>query len=119
MVLKRLFGLAMVIPLATTGALVASELAVSAATVLVVNHDGQHGWLSRVTDDTGAPNSSFGSVTFVTGPSTPPRGVGSLRLQTAPLMGHGSAQMRNSNYSGVLLRNLKTGAGTIGLPGEV
>src|SRR6202790_1067866 len=106
MVLRRLFCFGAAIPLAATGALVASEVGVSAATVVVVSHDGQHGWHSLVTDGVGNPNPSYGSVTFVTGPGTPPRGVGSLRLQTNPGMGDGSAQMRNVNYAGVQLSNL-------------
>jgi hypothetical protein len=92
--------------MAVVGALVASEVGVSAATVVVVSHDGQRGWHSRVTDGNGNPDPSYGSVTFVTGPSTPPRGVGSLRLATAPLKGDGSAQMRNTNYAGVRLTSL-------------
>jgi hypothetical protein len=96
----------MVVPLAAAGALAASEAVVSAATFVVVTHDGQHGWHSRVTDGTGTPDATYGSVTFVTGPATPPRGVGSLRLQTTALKGDGSAQMRNTNYGGVLLSSL-------------
>ncbi|HKV87358.1 MAG TPA: hypothetical protein VJT78_05115 [Candidatus Dormibacteraeota bacterium] len=78
----------------------------AAGSVVVVTHDGQHGWQSRVTDANGVPNPAFGSVTFVVGPATPPRGVGSLRLMTNLGMGDGSAQMRNSNYSGTLLSRL-------------
>jgi hypothetical protein len=80
--------------------------AAAAATILVVSQDGQRQWLSRVTDGNGNPDSSYGMVTFVTGPGMPPRGVGSLRLQTNLLKGDGSAQMRNTRYAGVLLTNL-------------
>jgi hypothetical protein len=45
-------------------------------------------------------------MTFVTGPPTPPRGIGSLRLQTNLGKGDGSAQMRSARYAGVLLTNL-------------
>ena len=106
MVFRKLFCFGAAIPLAAAGALVASEVGVSAATVVVVSHDGQHGWHSRVTDGAGNPNPSYGSVTFVTGPAAPPRGVGSLRLQTNPGKGDGSAQMRNTNYAGVRLTSL-------------
>jgi hypothetical protein len=107
MEVKRLFGLGMAVSLAAAGAMVATDAVVSAATVVVVSHNGQHGWHSRVTDGDGVPNGAYGSVTFVTGPGTPPPpGTGSLRLMTNPGMGNGSAQMRNTRYSGVLLSNL-------------
>jgi hypothetical protein len=80
--------------------------AAAAATTLVVSHDGQHQWQSRVTDNTGAEDPTAGSVTFVTGPPVPPRGIGSLRLMTNLLRGDGSAQMRSTGYAGVLLTNL-------------
>ena len=77
-----------------------------AATILVVSHDGQHQWHSRVTDANGNPDSTAGSVTFVTGPAVPPRGIGSLRLMTNTLRGDGSAQMRSTGYAGVRLSSL-------------
>lgn len=104
--LRRLLCFGAAIPLAAAGALVASDIGVSAATVVVVSHDGQHGWHSLVTDASGSPDPSAGSVTFVTGPGTPPRGVGSLRLQTNLGRGDGSAQMRNTNYGGTKLSAL-------------
>lgn len=78
----------------------------ASGSVVVVNHEGQHGWHSLVTDGNGAADPTYGSVTFVKGPGTPPRGIGSLRLMTNPGKGDGSAQMRNTNYSGVLLSSL-------------
>ncbi len=80
--------------------------AAAAATILVVSQDGQHQWHSRVTDGNGNPDPSYGMVTFVTGPGTPPRGVGSLRLETNLGKGDGSAQMRSTRYGGVKLSNL-------------
>lgn len=88
-----------------SSALAASPAAASGS-IVVVTHDGQHGWHSRITDGTGTPDASYGSVTFVTGPGTPPRGKGSLRLLTNPGKGDGSAQMRNTLYSGVKLADL-------------
>src|SRR5437879_9600928 len=79
---------------------------VAAASVVVVSHDGQHQWQSRITDGNGNPDPSYGSVTFVTGPGAPPRGIGSLRLQTNLLKGDGSAQMRTTRYGQVRLANL-------------
>jgi hypothetical protein len=81
-------------------------LAHAGASTVVVSADGQHGWHSRITDSNGVPDPSFGKVTFVTGPGIPPLGVGSLRLQTNPGKGDGSAQLRNTNYAGVKLLDL-------------
>lgn len=106
MVLKRLFGLAIAFSLGAGGALVGSQAVLGAANVVIVSSDGQHGWHSRVTDGTGTPNATYGSVTFVTGPATPPRGIGSLRLQTNVGKGDGSAQIRNTNYMGLNLGSL-------------
>jgi hypothetical protein len=80
--------------------------AAAAATILVVSHDGQFQWHSRVTDASGNPDPTAGSVTFVTGPAVPPRGTGSLRLMTNLLRGDGSAQMRSTRYAGVRLSSL-------------
>jgi len=80
--------------------------AAAAATIVVVSQDGQHQWHSRVTDGAGNPDPTAGSVTFVTGPAVPPRGIGSLRLMTNLLRGDGSAQMRSTAYAGVRLSSL-------------
>jgi hypothetical protein len=96
--------LTVVIAILTLSALAA--LPVAAQSVVVVSHDGQQQWHSRITDGIGNPDPSYGSVTFVTGPATPPRGIGSLRLQTNLGKGDGSAQMRSTRYAGVLLTNL-------------
>ena len=98
---RRLSSLAVVVVMATT-----LTSAAAAATILVVSQDGQRQWHSRVTDGSGNPDPTAGSVTFVTGPGTPPRGVGSLRLQTNPARGDGSAQMRSTRYAGVLVKDL-------------
>ena len=123
MFFKKLSSIWLATSLAIAGALFVSQAAVSAATMVVVSHDGQHGWLSRITDFNGNPDPTYGSVTFVTGPNPMPpgNGLGSLRLMTNPNMrptdpiecptapcshGDGSAQIRNSNYAGVLLSSL-------------
>jgi hypothetical protein len=93
--------------LATLTLLLGVPLSTHAATsTFVVNVDGQSGWHSLVTDGNGSPDTTYGSVTFVTGPGTPPLGVGSLRLQTNPGKGDGSAQLRNTLYAGVKLTDL-------------
>jgi hypothetical protein len=115
MVFKKVSGIGLALTLAAGLAVVASEAAVSAASIVVVTHDGQHGWHSRITDGNGSPDPTYGSVTFVNGPSPAPHGVGSLRLMTNPnpntsppgaTHGDGSAQFRNTNYGGVLLSAL-------------
>jgi hypothetical protein len=119
MVFKKLACVGLAMSLAAAGALVTSVAMVSAASVVVVTHDGQHGWHSRITDFNGNPDPTYGSVTFVTGPNPMPpgNGLGSVRLMTNPNMrppdlgcptppcshGDGSAQFRNTNYGGVLL----------------
>jgi hypothetical protein len=111
-VFKKLSSVWLVASMAAAGAVLASDAVVSAATTVVVTHDGQQGWHSRVTDPSGTPDPTYGSVTFVNGPGTPPRGVGSLRLMTNPnpgppyTHGDGSAQMRNTKYGNVLLKDV-------------
>jgi len=83
-----------------------AALPVAAQSVVVVLHDGQQQWQSRVTDGNGNADPSYGSVTFVTCLPTPPGGIGSLRLQTNLGKGDGSAQMRSARYAGVLLTKL-------------
>lgn len=117
MVFKKWYCIGLAVSLAAAGASVASLVVVSAASVVIVTHDGQHGWQSRITDGNGNADPTYGSVTFVTGPNPMPagNGVGSLRLMTNPTKtgtpaiyshGDGSAQMRNTNYSGTLLSSL-------------
>lgn len=107
MVLRRVLSTVPLVTLFLVAVAVgAAPVAAANPRIVVVSHDGQHGWHSRVTDGSGTPNPTSGSVTFVTGPSAPPRGVGSVRLMTNPGMGDGSAQIRNSNYGGVRLASL-------------
>jgi hypothetical protein len=106
---SRSSRVALVVLLCCLAALAASAVPATGATrsgVVVVTHDGQYGWQSRVTDGVGNPDPSYGSVTWVTGPGTPPRGSGSLEMMTNTGKGDGSAQIRNSNYGGVLLSSL-------------
>jgi MYXO-CTERM domain-containing protein len=67
------------------------------------------GWSTRVTDMNGAlGGNSTGIAQFVTGPATPPLGVGSVQLATGngTIGGDGSAQMDNTNYQGTLLSSI-------------
>jgi hypothetical protein len=107
--MRRLLGLligsAMV--LASVGAASAS-----AATV-VVRPSAMDSWATQTRDPGGVPVAAndpycHGSVTFVTGPATPPLGVGSAELKTGngTTGGDCSAELRNSAYSGVKLSAL-------------
>lgn len=86
-----------------------------ASTKVVVDGNNQFGWNVSQTcysEDysTTIPIDQSDKVTFVTGPSAPPLGVGSLQLAT----GNGvsgatcSAALRNSNYDDVPLSSLTT-----------
>ncbi len=79
----------------------------SRAATVVVDPSNPNGWATMVTDSSGAqgsPNPTAGAA-FVNGPATPPGGVGSLNLYTGDgtVGGDGSAQVRNSNYAGLLV----------------
>jgi len=82
----------------------------SRAATIVVNPSNLHGWATMVTDSSGAQGSSnpTAGAVFVTGPATPPVGVGSLNLYTGngTVGGDGSAQVRNSDYSGLLVSSI-------------
>jgi hypothetical protein len=84
-----------------------------AATILV-DPANLNGWQPALTDSNGVPTTipsslgNSGAVGFVTGPATPPLGVGSLNL----LAGNdssgnsGSAEVYNLSYAGVALSTL-------------
>jgi hypothetical protein len=102
---KALFILPLMLSVVAT-AMAATPVAAATARIVVVSHDGQNGWHSRITDGNGIPDPSYGTVTFVTGPGVPPRGKGSVRMKTNPGKGDGSAQIRTTNYGGVRLASL-------------
>jgi hypothetical protein len=86
----------------------AGQTQVQAATV-DVTPDNLNGWFTNVTDDNGNPGGNpTGSANFVTGPGTPPLGVGSVNLVTGngTSGGDGSAQIDNANYAGVALSSI-------------
>src|SRR5580698_3377146 len=84
------------------------------ASNVVVSPGNLNGWQPALTDSNGVPTTNVsslgnsGAVNFVTGPATPPLGVGSLNL----LAGNdssgnsGSAQVYNLSYAGVALSSL-------------
>jgi hypothetical protein len=102
-------ALGLVLPLA-------AATSASASTTVVVRPSSMDGWTAQIDDPTGTPvpNISYtnaycnGSVSFVTGPSTPPLGIGSAELKTGngTTGGDCAAQLRNSDYSGVKLSSL-------------
>jgi hypothetical protein len=71
-----------------------------ASSTVVVTPGNLHDWAPQVT-------STDGSVTFVTGPASPPLGTGSVRLFTGT-HGDGAAAIRNTDYAGTRLSNLTT-----------
>lgn len=86
----------------------AGQTQASASTV-VVTPNNLDGWFTNVTDANGNPGgNTTGGVNFVTGPGTPPLGVGSVNLFTGngTSGGDGSAQIDTSNYTGVTLSSI-------------
>lgn len=95
----------------------ASAPSVSASpTPVVVNHSGQAGWNAYAlcydpTYSYTVPTDPSDTVDFVTGPATPPLGVGSVELTTgvgSPAGGTCTSEVRNSDYAGVKLADLTT-----------
>lgn len=71
----------------------------SAATMVVVSPANMDGWAIQ---DTTCGATNTGTIDFVNGPATPPRGVGSARF-TIGSDGDTFETLRNSNYNGVRL----------------
>src|SRR5256885_13066102 len=71
----------------------------SCGTTVTVTPANLQGWQIQITDTQ--------TVTFVSGPATPPLGVGSAEFRVGA-DGDGAAQLRNPNYVGTLLSNLTT-----------
>lgn len=69
----------------------------------VVSPGNLDGWTPTATDMNPAPPPP--SVEFVTGPMTPPGGVGSVEFRI-PADGDQAAQMRNNNYAGTRLADI-------------
>jgi PEP-CTERM motif len=78
----------------------------SKATTVVVDPSNMNGWTLNAFDDTGAINPSAGTAEMVTGPATPPLGVGSAHLATAPGFGDGAAAIATEGYDGTLLNTI-------------
>ncbi len=90
----------------------AAATSASASTTVVVRPSSMGSWTAQTNDSTGTAvpfgTCANGAVSFVTGPATPPLGVGSAELTTGNGTSGGDcdAQLRNSAYAGVKLSNL-------------
>jgi hypothetical protein len=106
--MRRILGIVIGSALAL---LVIGTASASAATV-VVRPSAMDSWAAQTRDPAGTPvpmgTCPNGAVNFVTGPATPPLGVGSAELKTGNGTAGGdcSAELRNSAYSGVKLSSL-------------
>ena len=78
-------------------ALVVYAAVASGATVTVSPPSNLNGWVPT--------QSGTAATTFVTGPATPPLGVGSVQLAIGA-DGNSAAQMRNTTYNGTLLSSI-------------
>jgi hypothetical protein len=81
---------------------------VGRAVVVQVTPSTPNGWASYLTDDSGTIGTGSGTAGFVTGPSTPPLGVGSFHLMTPAGGGDQSVQLRNSSFAGTRVDSLTT-----------
>src|SRR5919112_6612962 len=80
----------------------AAAVAYAATTFLVVSPTNLQGWQTQVT--TAATATPTPSVTFVTGPGTPPLGTGSAEFRVGA-NGNDAAQLRHPGYAGTRLPN--------------
>ncbi len=78
----------------------ASVIVFAVTSTLVTTPANLNGW--QRTSSAGAAPTPTPSVLFVTGPATPPLGIGSAQLSVGA-DGNKSAQLRQPNYSGTLL----------------
>lgn len=76
------------------------------AVTVVVDPNNMDGWTFYSTDSSGALNTGSNVGQMVTGPATPPLGVGSANLMTAAGAGDGSEQLRNTDWAGTLLSSI-------------
>src|ERR1700730_8720992 len=79
----------------------------TSARTFLVHSSAAGGWVAQTRDASGSPvpigTGARGAGKFVTGPATPPLGIGSAELRTGngSTGGDCSAELRNSAYSGV------------------
>lgn len=85
---------------------VAFVLLCSSAWATIVTPGNMNGWTIYTTDGSGALNTGGGTGNFVSGPATPPLGVGSGHLQTPSGGGDQSVQFRNVGFAGTKIADL-------------
>ena len=86
---------------------VTALLANSAFADVDVTPSNMHGWSFLTTDNNGDPQPGNGNTAqMVTGPGTPPLGVGSAQLATASGQGDTSSQILTSQYNGTSVSSL-------------
>jgi hypothetical protein len=73
---------------------------------VVVSPDNMNGWTIYTTNNTGALNTGSGTGNFVSGPATPPLGLGSGHLMTPSGGGDQSVQFRNIGFAGTRIADL-------------
>ena len=79
----------------------------SRAATVVVSPTTMNGWALVTTDENGNTPGYAGAVAqMVTGPETPPLGVGSAELATAPLHGDASSQIATDQFDGTPLADI-------------
>ena len=95
-------GRRLVPALAPAFLLFAAAVAYAVTTFLVVSPSNLQGWQTQVT--TAATATPTPSVTFVTGPGTPPLGTGSAEFRIGA-NGNDAAQLRHPGFAGTRLPN--------------
>ncbi|HEX4054104.1 MAG TPA: PEP-CTERM sorting domain-containing protein [Tepidisphaeraceae bacterium] len=82
---------------------------ISRANTVVVSPTNMNGWTLNSFDDNGTIVNSgpyYGTAAMVTGPATPPLGVGSAELATPVGHGDGAAAIATEGYDGTLLSSV-------------
>jgi hypothetical protein len=79
---------------------------ISSAATITVDPNNMHDWSFYSTDSSGALNTGANTGQMVFGPATPPLGVGSANLMTAPGAGDSSEQLRNTDWAGTSLSSI-------------
>ena len=86
---------------------IASALVCSLASATLVTPGNMNGWSIYTTDNSGSlANPGTGTGDFVTGPATPPLGMGSGHLKTPAGGGDQSVQFRNVGFAGTKIADL-------------
>src|SRR4051812_47254668 len=85
---------------------ITSAFLCSSAQAVLVTPGNMNGWTIYTTDENGTLNTGSGTGNFVTGPATPPLGVGSGHLMTPAGSGDQSVQFRDIGFAGTKIADL-------------